>query len=187
MCKSWKCILIWVLVLVISPSRASIPRPSCADNDFICDDGQCLNKDWECDGSEDCQDASDEVNCFVNSSADIINCPDTDNIFVCDDGRTCIKSDNVCDGVKDCLDGIDEQCAINTSASGMTTTIIILSVIVLFLGGSLFAMLVYTQQRHNVSIQRRHHRGHRRSREIEFVSSPDMFNVTNNEESLTVL
>lgn len=35
-------------------------RKTCAAQDFICLNGQCLPKRWHCDGEPDCEDGSDE-------------------------------------------------------------------------------------------------------------------------------
>ena len=31
--------------------------------DFTCDNGDCVDRDWQCDGHEDCDDGSDERDC----------------------------------------------------------------------------------------------------------------------------
>ena len=36
---------------------------TCRDLEFRCENGQCINKRWRCDGRYDCQDKSDEVEC----------------------------------------------------------------------------------------------------------------------------
>lgn len=37
----------------------------CQDNEFKCPNPEigCINKDWVCDGDDDCKDNSDEVGC----------------------------------------------------------------------------------------------------------------------------
>lgn len=66
----------------------------CLDtNGFTCGDGVKLYPSWQCDGSEDCADGSDEL-----------NCPPP---FTCGDG-TEISPDWKCDGEADCQDQSDE-------------------------------------------------------------------------------
>lgn len=35
-------------------------QKTCADSDFVCQNGQCVPKRWHCDGEPDCEDGSDE-------------------------------------------------------------------------------------------------------------------------------
>jgi len=36
---------------------------SCPDEFFTCADGGCVQNSWVCDGDNDCEDGSDEVEC----------------------------------------------------------------------------------------------------------------------------
>lgn len=35
----------------------------CHDEDFICDDGECIRKEYMCNNVTDCMDKSDEIDC----------------------------------------------------------------------------------------------------------------------------
>ncbi len=37
--------------------------PECGLSEFSCGSGQCINESWQCDGDNDCDNASDEANC----------------------------------------------------------------------------------------------------------------------------
>uniref|UniRef100_A0A3B4FXS2 Low-density lipoprotein receptor-related protein 2 n=1 Tax=Pundamilia nyererei TaxID=303518 RepID=A0A3B4FXS2_9CICH len=73
---------------------------SCGSDQFQCNNGQCINIGWRCDGTKDCTDDSDELNCPPSC---------TSQEFKCVTSGECIPSGFVCDGEEDCIDGSDEQ------------------------------------------------------------------------------
>ncbi|XP_070577710.1 polycystin-1-like protein 2 [Ptychodera flava] len=97
----------------------------CESNEFECGDGECLPASWECDGTNDCTDSSDENGCptgqessdssreflfsigsesLDSEGSGSLDCEDDE--FVCD---SCLHSMHVCDGYPDCLDFSDED------------------------------------------------------------------------------
>uniref|UniRef100_A0A3P8PZF7 Low density lipoprotein receptor-related protein 2b n=1 Tax=Astatotilapia calliptera TaxID=8154 RepID=A0A3P8PZF7_ASTCA len=74
---------------------------SCGSDQFQCNNGQCIDIGWRCDGTKDCTDDSDELNCPPPSC--------TSQEFKCVTSGECIPSGFVCDGEEDCIDGSDEQ------------------------------------------------------------------------------
>ena len=36
---------------------------ACADHQWRCGNGECIKKEWKCDGEQDCADNSDELKC----------------------------------------------------------------------------------------------------------------------------
>lgn len=70
------------------------------DGGFVCDDGTDIDDFFLCDGSDDCWNGEDELDCEFG--------PDEEPPFTCDDGGT-TSVDYVCDGEEDCLDGSDEH------------------------------------------------------------------------------
>ncbi|XP_023209402.1 very low-density lipoprotein receptor-like, partial [Centruroides sculpturatus] len=86
----------------------------CENFEFSCHSGECIPLSWQCDGSPDCADGSDEdlpqchhttATTTTLSPLKFSSCPET--MFRCQSG-TCITLDRVCDGKADCYDFSDE-------------------------------------------------------------------------------
>ncbi|XP_046725155.1 basement membrane-specific heparan sulfate proteoglycan core protein isoform X3 [Silurus meridionalis] len=77
------------------------PRPGpCRADQATCQNGQCISRDYLCDGDRDCSDGSDELKCGTPS-------PCEPNEFKCQNGRCALKLWR-CDGDNDCHDNSDE-------------------------------------------------------------------------------
>ncbi|XP_072334658.1 basement membrane-specific heparan sulfate proteoglycan core protein isoform X2 [Scyliorhinus torazame] len=74
-------------------------RP-CPIDKAVCQNGQCIPRDYLCDGERDCIDNSDELDCGTPS-------PCEPNEFKCKNGRCALKLWH-CDGDNDCGDNSDE-------------------------------------------------------------------------------
>ncbi len=99
-----------------------ISNSLCLHGHTMCYDGTCILSHYICDGSVDCPDGSDEiecshvctfsgnydrsVNCFTSCSSP--ECVCNDLYFSCALGG-CVPWSRVCDGVVDCPQGEDEQ------------------------------------------------------------------------------
>ncbi|XP_039611708.1 basement membrane-specific heparan sulfate proteoglycan core protein isoform X4 [Polypterus senegalus] len=83
------------------PPRTVAPagRP-CRLDEAVCQNGQCIPRDYLCDGERDCNDGSDELSCGTQS-------PCEPNEFKCQNGRCALKLWR-CDGDNDCGDNSDE-------------------------------------------------------------------------------
>lgn len=75
---------------------------SCEQNQFQCDNGECIAGHAMCDGALDCADNSDEIVRYCAAS------PCTKYAFRCGYGA-CIPGGRKCDGKMDCADGSDES------------------------------------------------------------------------------
>uniref|UniRef100_A0A8C5L5G0 Basement membrane-specific heparan sulfate proteoglycan core protein n=1 Tax=Jaculus jaculus TaxID=51337 RepID=A0A8C5L5G0_JACJA len=84
--------------------RPLLPGPDepvpCGPQEAACHSGQCVPKDYLCDGQEDCKDGSDELGCGPPP-------PCEPNEFACGNGHCALKLWR-CDGDFDCEDRTDE-------------------------------------------------------------------------------
>ncbi|XP_059511614.1 basement membrane-specific heparan sulfate proteoglycan core protein isoform X3 [Stegostoma tigrinum] len=103
------------VIVTVKPERRTprplvTPAPATSTPDFlrpcsidqaVCQNGQCIPRDYLCDGERDCTDGSDELDCGAPS-------PCEPNEFMCKNGRCALKLWR-CDGDNDCMDNSDEE------------------------------------------------------------------------------
>ncbi|XP_078144123.1 basement membrane-specific heparan sulfate proteoglycan core protein [Centroberyx gerrardi] len=82
------------------PPRPPGPPGPCRADQATCQSGECIPRDYLCDGERDCSDGSDEFRCGTPS-------PCEPNEFKCKNGRCALKLWR-CDGDNDCEDNSDE-------------------------------------------------------------------------------
>jgi len=75
---------------------------NCSDAEVSCGAVGCIDEEEVCDGVDDCDDGSDEDECFGPPGG----C--TPGQFSCEDD-SCVDASAECDGVDDCDDGSDES------------------------------------------------------------------------------
>ncbi|XP_073976140.1 low-density lipoprotein receptor-related protein megalin isoform X3 [Rhodnius prolixus] len=78
------------------------PQPSCAPDQFTCNNGRCINKGWTCDHDNDCGDGSDE-----GKDCHSVYKTCSPQEFSCQNFK-CISKSYHCDGEDDCGDNSDE-------------------------------------------------------------------------------
>ncbi|XP_064813458.1 basement membrane-specific heparan sulfate proteoglycan core protein isoform X3 [Oncorhynchus masou masou] len=81
-------------------TRPISPLGPCKVDQATCQNGECVPRDYLCDGERDCSDGSDEFRCGTPS-------PCEPNEFKCKNGRCALKLWR-CDGDNDCEDNSDE-------------------------------------------------------------------------------
>ena len=83
------------------------PGYKCALDKFECENGECINSGFVCDGDKKCADGSDEIFCECLAEQ-----------FKCKSSEQCIDVRQMCNGLKDCVDGSDEKDCYKTCEPG---------------------------------------------------------------------
>ncbi|XP_077465112.1 basement membrane-specific heparan sulfate proteoglycan core protein [Stigmatopora argus] len=85
---------------IVRPPQPPVIPGLCRADQAKCQSGECIPRDYICDGESDCLDGSDEFRCGTPS-------PCEPNEFKCKNGRCALKLWR-CDGDNDCEDNSDE-------------------------------------------------------------------------------
>ncbi len=108
--------------LVCEQDSATVAANSCLHGHYRCADGTCILDFYACDGSHDCPDGSDELNCthvcnFFGrdkwgdrdcfEKCFTTDCSCSEHYFQCTGGK-CLPWSFVCNGRDDCRDNSDE-------------------------------------------------------------------------------
>ncbi|XP_058520574.1 low-density lipoprotein receptor-related protein 2 [Ochotona princeps] len=103
-----------VLFLALSAWSVPVSGQDCSSGHFRCGSGNCIPQAWRCDGTNDCEDDSDEAGCPHASCHP--------GFFQCQSDGLCVPQSWVCDGDEDCQDNSDEQhCSGSTCSSHQLT------------------------------------------------------------------
>ena len=71
---------------------------ACPNDQFLCNNGECIKFYYRCNKDTDCIDGSDEANCSCLNDE-----------FQCEAFDQCIPQNQFCDGERNCQDGSDER------------------------------------------------------------------------------
>eukprot|EP00916_Digyalum_oweni_P010684 GHVL01017809.1.p1 GENE.GHVL01017809.1~~GHVL01017809.1.p1 ORF type:complete len:900 (-),score=79.94 GHVL01017809.1:617-3316(-) len=106
--QHWLAVVVGIFLTVLV-ARTAGTEEECTSTQFACDNKRCISLPWHCDGDDDCNDGSDEVNCTSTT------CGTED--FKCVSDSKCIPLRWKCDEASDCLDSSDEDpalCSVST-------------------------------------------------------------------------
>ena len=97
-------LMVALALIINAASHVQSFRCTGRDDDFRCDNGDCIWAPFKCDGDHDCADSSDESIYLCG-----LNCESVERGgFACSDGY-CMRGSSKCNGVIDCFDGSDED------------------------------------------------------------------------------
>nr|XP_020465476.1 very low-density lipoprotein receptor-like [Monopterus albus] len=96
----------FICLLLLTSQRFCAGQISgCSQGQWQCGDGSCIPDLWRCDGSGDCLDGSDEMDCAALPGSP--KCPPGQ--FPCLDSVGCVDVSARCDGQSQCPTGSDEE------------------------------------------------------------------------------
>ncbi|CAH1709698.1 unnamed protein product [Aphis gossypii] len=86
----------------INSNKDTNESSNCLEYQYKCKSGQCIDRRFTCDGTQNCKDGSDETTKLCK----MVRCQKY--TFRCNYGA-CVSKESKCDGVRQCADGSDEE------------------------------------------------------------------------------